>query len=276
MSKWNEIVVQALNELGADRFFTTGAKLKRKVQDLGDAQGEDLESYLQESGQKFGEFLEGIVGEDVQIQRSPGTDIRVGLSGASSQRTEPTRLRDDVYRSLISIGEQHYYVKSQDAFTSDTRGIPPDDIVALPTVELETLIRDRRAFLEQLSDEGTAAALLQVIDESPSPLRDFQAALPRYDLARAWHQFNVKVLLDRLNKWASQNGIPAGASWAAADRPRFRAGGYRESPQFPQSSQALLSRLADYMTEDEIRPLLIPFRAVEELYHDLNRKASST
>ena len=276
MPDWDEIVRAALVELGADKTFVKGAKLRQKVQELGAAHDQDLQTVLQEGDQKFSELVDTVA--DVQVRKSPGSDMLVGLSGAdlppdssmNPRQKTPTRFRDDVYRALTTISEQPYfYVKSQGVFTQ-APGASDDDRVELPKVTLESMIQDRNDFLEQLTDGEAKEELLTALEDAVNPLSRFQSTLSRHGLARDWHWHNLTTLQERLHEWAARNELPVASSWA----PTTTRQSVQVAPRPTQgllSSQALLSRLAAYMTEDEIRPLLVPFGAVEKMYRDLNR-----
>ena len=275
MVDWNDVVLRALIELGADNTFTRGAVLTQKVREIGMLEGEDLHAFLQDSGQKFGEFLDA--NENVLVHRSHGTDMFVGLPDAIWPTRESgeadhgqkrrTRLRADVYEALTIVSDRPYhYVRSSDTFTQDPSGTDSaDDLVEMPSVTLMSLIEDRRAFLDRLPSEEVRADLLRAIDHSPNPLSEFQLSVSRHKLARAWHQFKLDRLTRRLNEWAQQNGVPVSPSWVTQPNDQ----------ETHQSPQAILSRFAVYMTADEVRLLSVPFRAVEKMYQDLSRNTST-
>ena len=153
MVDWNEIVLRALIELGADKTFTRGAILIQKVREIGMFEGGDLQAFLQDSGQKFGELLD--TNDDVVVHRSHGTDMFVGLPDAIWPIREAgethngqkgrARLRADVYEALTIVSDKpYYYVRANDTFTqnpSDT--YPANDLVELHPVSLESLLEEK-------------------------------------------------------------------------------------------------------------------------------------
>ncbi len=262
MTDWNSLVREALKRLRADETFVRGAKLRGHVAALGLERGEDLDGFLQETKQKFGKLVEE--DPDVVVHRPVGTDMLVGfrsapwpspVAGEMTERRHGIRFRQDVYAALTLITDRpFYYVQSRDEFTQDPQ--EGDHRIDLPSVALEILLEQRRQFAEGQASDDVKKELQRAIDRSPNPLVDFQRAIGFQSLGREWHDFKATVLMERLEEWAQHNGIEVSPSWLAEQRPMDT----RLSPQ------DLLARFAQYMTDEEVRSMQVPFRALEEMY----------
>lgn len=264
---WAQFLRQALEELGGQEFLIPGAKVHSYVGNLGRREGEDFLTFLRGSGLSFRQFVDLVPGTTLQIAPSPRSDMLVGFEGAvmpkptSSVPALPPRrqllVRQDAYDAFTRISESPFvYVRSSNDFTRD----PGDaaDQVPVPPVTLEGLLTDRRQFVDSLDDAEPEVReeLRRGIDYSPNPLADFQRRVAEKGLLRHWHYFNYDIISQKIREWAQQNGLPVSAAW-------FEPRAERAAVQSPQ---AILSELSRFLTDDEVRSLRIPFRAVEEMF----------
>ena len=269
MPNWDEIVIQALRELKADSTLTRGAILRNKIEEISKISGDDFSAYLKESDQRFLQVLQKI--EDVVIHRRPNTDMFVGIEGAewptlggggSDQyhQSKFPRLRSDLYDALTKISDRTYwYLPDSDEFTQEVPENESRRKIALPTVTLDQLREQRRGFAEQQSQEPKEE-LKRATDHSANPLADFQSVINRQRLGQSWHRYKSERLMEQIQIWAKQNTIEVSSSWLESD----------QSQENRQSPQQIMAHFAAFMTDDEIRSISVPFRAVEAMYRNIN------
>ena len=263
MSDWNSVITEALNELQADTTFTRGAILRDRVNQICRRGGLDFDSFLKETNQKFSSVVEQV--DDVEIHKRPNTDMYVGLKGAKwpesteePSRWNRSRIREDVYEAFTRISDSDYwYLPDTDEFKQDIAKDDPRRKIAVPSVTLESLLNQRRQFAEK---SDAHEALTKAIERSPNPLAAFQAEVTRQRLGREWHSYKSEELTQFIQEWAEKNGIEFRPQWMESP----------EMGQNPQSPQKLMANFAAYMTDEEIRSMSVPFRAVEAMYRSIS------
>ena len=264
MTDWNDIITEALKELRADAIFTRGAILHSKVSQIARKAGLDLDLYLQETKQRFSSAVEKV--ENVELHKRPNTDMYVGLVGAkwpeSTARWTPrnqNRFRADVYEAFTRISDSDYwYLPDADEFSKETAQDDTRRKLAVPSATLESLLSQRRSFAEESESHEE---LKKAIDRSPNPLAAFQAAIAQLRLGQEWHNYKSTILRKNIEEWAEQNEIAFRPQWMEP----------QDEEHNPQSPQQLMATFADYMTDEEIRSIPVPFRAVEAMYRSINR-----
>ena len=266
---WTKLVEGALVDLGGKSVCVPGAKLHGQVSRLGFQQGEDFSAYLRSQGLTFSQFLDRFKPR-LLINRRPGADILVGFQGAVLPAGGHTRsksdsfLRDDVYAAFTRVSAIPFvYVAKVDRFTTDPGD--EEETVGVPGVTLESLLAQRKAFANSIGDEDSRQRLIESVERSPTPLISFQRTLSALGLHRGWHDFKYQDVKSRIRKWAEEAGVTPSESW-------FTQSADAQSIETPQK---ILSELARHMSDEEIRNIAIPFRAVEEFYRALPRKQSS-
>ncbi len=238
-----------------------GAKLRQKMVELGHKEGLDVGAYVGASEQSFAGLIEQVVG--VVVRRRSGRDVLVGTPQAEEPKweaTSPTRrgvLRRDVYQAFTRVAPEPV------VYSPDTDSFLPEEnaegrTVRLPEVTLDTLIADRRQFVESL-DEKMRKPLLDALTHSPNPLAAFRQAVERLGILDKWGPEQSKIIWNRVEMWAKECGVTARAGWYGRGQAR-------------ESTHQTLSRLTEYMTANEIRQLKIPFRAIEALLSDRYRE----
>ena len=271
MEEWTEIVRAALTQIGGDKVLVPGAKLRKEVERVGNERGTDISAHLRNSGLRFGQFLQTI--ENLQIHPRPGSDLYVGLEEAkwpdttqrkaSTDRRSEKQIRQDAYQAFTIVSsEPFWYAHRSDEFTQE-----PDegeDVVQIPATTRNHLIEDRRAFAESLNDPVARVAILAALDPNTSaqPLKQFRSEIMSRALGKPWHEFKFEKLSSRISTWAADKEVRVSPSWFVRS-PTERVSAH---------SHQVLTTLARYMTESEIRALNIPFRAVEAMYLDLLRR----
>lgn len=261
---WPTLVATALTDLGGRRATVTGAALYGKIAELTRTQGGEFREFLNGVPLTFREFLERH--GEVEIYTRPGSDMLVAFPGvapppAAAARTSLSRHRSDVYDAFTRIRPgSYYYVLDRDQFTAQpeegSRAVP------VPQISLDELSDQRRSFVQDLTDEGMRDGLTSALDFSPNPLASFHRTLSEYRLLRRWHEFNYTLLRKKIMSWAEENAIPVRDDWFSQ----------RTDQETLESPQHMLAGIAEYMTDDEVRDLNIPFRAVEELLRSIPRR----
>ena len=265
MTNWNTLIDQALKELGGETEFVKGARLRTHVATLGNAEGSDLGKHLIDTGVKFSDLVAEVA--NVVLIRLAGTDMLVGFEGAArpppatgvAKWQERVEFRGDVYDALTRISDRpHYYVVSRGEFTQDPAS---EKSVEMPPTNLQSLLDERRRFSESQPTDELRNELLAAIDYSANPLAQFHRVISDRRLSASWHEFNVEYLKAKLENWADENGLAKSPDW------------YSQTPHArPETPQEMLARLAQFMTDDEVRAMPIPFRALEELLQTLTHR----
>ena len=262
MTDWNGIITEALKELNADSVFTRGAILHGKVNEVARRSDLDFDHYLKESNQRFSFAVQQV--ENIEIHKRTNTDMYVGLAGAKWPETalewmprDQNRFRADVYEAFTRISESDYwYLPDTDEFRN---GISQDEtrrIVRVPSVTLEGLLGERRRFAE---DSQAHEQLKKAIERSPNPLAAFQAEVKLLRLGQEWHNYKSKILRNSIDEWAKQNGMEFSPRWMESE-------GVEQKPQSPQQ---LMAAFSAFMTDEEVRSISVPFRAVEAMYRHI-------
>ena len=258
--QWSELTLYALKELGGESYMVVGAKLRQKMVQLGREGNADVVAYVEESGESFSSLVERV--EGVVVRRRPGSDMLVGTPQAEEPKREaasPTKrgvLRGDVYQAFTRVAPIPV------VYSPDTDRFLPEEnaegrSIRVPEVTLDTLIHDRRQFVESL-DEELQRPLLDALTRSANPLYAFRQTVERLGILDKWGPEQSRIIWHRVEEWAKECGVTARSAW-------YRRGQTRDS------THRTLSRLAEYMTANEIRQLNIPFRAVEAFLSDHDR-----
>ena len=258
--QWSELTVRALRDLGGDSRMVVGAKLRQKMVELGQAENINVADYVAASRDSFSALLEGVAG--VVVRRRRGSDVLVGTGDAKEPDVEgvsPVRrgaLRGDVYQAFTRVVQiPVVYSPETDRFLSEE--MAEGRTIPVPEVTVETLIEDRRQFVESLEGE-VQGPLLDALSRSPNPLTAFRQVVETLGILDKWGPEQSKIVWSRVERWAAENSVTPRATWVRQSRTG-------------ESAHRTLSRLAAYMTANEIRQLQIPFRAVEALLSDHGR-----
>ncbi len=265
---WVAVIRKALEELGGQTDTVVGAKLQQRAEMLADGNEESLSDYLNSQSLKFSDFLATIPGIVVYKQR--GSDMLVGFQGATLPQLptdrayrdindRPLALRQDVYLAFTRVSASPwFYVPSMDVFTRE----PSADVrkLEIPRVTLNTLVEDRKQFAEEIEATEAKDDLLAALYYSGNPLADFQRVVMKLHLGRDWHEFNVKQLLNRIRKWASEQDLPQSNKWTET----------RESSRI-LTPQDILVTVARLMSDEEVRELRLPFRVIEALLRQTSK-----
>lgn len=262
MTDWSDIITEALRELRADAVFTRGAILHSKVREIARRSDLDFDSYLKETNQKFSYVVQKV--ENIELHRRPNTDMYVGLAGAKWPESTAAwmprhqqRFRADIYEAFTRISDSDYwYLLDADEFSND---IAQDDArrkIRVPSVTLESLLVQRRGFAEE---SAAHEELKRAIDRSPNPLAAFQAEINQLRLGQEWHIYKSTTLRKSIEEWAEQNKIEFSSRWIES----------QDTEHKPHSPQQLMATFAAYMTDEEVRSISVPFRAVEAMYRSI-------
>lgn len=258
---WAELTLRALRELGGDSQMVVGAKLRQKMVALARERDLDVEGYVGASRESFSGLVEQVDG--VVVRRRSGRDVLVGTPQAEEPKLESgssTRrgaLRGDVYQAFTRVAPVPVvYSPEADRFLFEENA--EGRTIRVPEITLDTLVQDRRQFVESLDPE-TQRPLLDALTRSPNPLVAFRQAVERLGMLDRWGLEQSRIIWRRVETWAGENGVTPRTSWYGRG-------------QTGESAHRTLSRLAEYMTANEIRQLKIPFRAVEAFLSDHDRR----
>ncbi len=254
---WSSKVVECLDKLGGRDSFIPAAKLRAAVARPGSAESTQFTNWLKASGKTFTKLLHDT---GLAVHPQAGSDSLVGFKGAALPQPEQSfTLRSDVFSAFTHASPQPYsYIPSLDIFTSDAGN--ESDRVDIPRITRDDLFAQRRAFVASLTDEEHAKRLSDVLDYSPRALADFSQALAELGLKSRWHAFRSEDIRAAVERWAQSSDTPVSPSW------------FERRSGKGETAQEVLSHVAHHMTEDEIRSLTIPFRAVEAMYRSLSRR----
>ena len=259
--QWSELTLRALKDLGGESQMIVGAKLRQKMLEMGRERDLDVGAYVGASGMSFSSLVEHVGG--IVVRRWPGRDVLVGTPDAEEPKWESNfaarrgALRGDVYQAFTRIVHVRVvYSPDTDRFLSEE--VAEGRTIPVPEVTLETLIDDRREFVESL-DAETQTLLLEALSRSPNPLSAFRQAVERLGILDRWGPEQSRIIWRRVEKWARENGVTPRASWYGRG-------------QTGQSAHRTLSKLAPYLTANEIREMKIPFRAIEAFLSDHDRR----
>ena len=262
MTDWNDIITEALKELQADAIFTRGAILHSKVNQIARRSDLDFDRHLKETNQKFSSAVQNV--ENIELHKRPNTDMYVGLVGAkwpeSTAEWTPRnqhRFRADVYEAFTRISDSDYwYLPDTDEFSKETAQDDTRRKIGVPSATLESLLSQRRSFAEE---SEAHEELKKAIERSPNPLAAFQAEVAQLRLGQEWHIYKSKILRKSIEEWAEQNEIEFRPQWMES----------QDVGHNPQSPQQLMATFAAYMTDEEVRSISVPFRAVEAMYRSI-------
>ena len=253
MSSWNDLVVQALEKLGAAEVMVPGAKLRQQMELLGRDCGVDIAGHLSERGRSFSELIDEV--EGVSIRRRPGSDMLVGLAGSAPPTTEAPvsnaqRLRKDVWEAFTKLSSDKYvYQTDADRFTLLGETIGPS--IPVPDVTLDLHMQDRQEFLETLPGDAGESMVL-TLQRSSKPLAEFRVALEENGYLQDWLKFQGDRIVSRVLDWAKEKSIEPRQAW-------FPPRGSQITPQ------QTLEQLLPYMTNEEVHDFKIPLRAVQAM-----------
>ena len=259
--QWSELTLRALKALGGGAQMVVGAKLRQKMVEVGREEGLDVGAYVPESGQPFSRLVEQVNG--IVVRRRPGRDMLVGTPQAeepeweAASPTRPGALRGDVYQAFTRIVPTPVvYSPDTDRFLAEENA--EGRSLRVPDVTLETLIEDRLQFTESLDTE-MQQPLMDALTRSPNPLAAFRQAVERLGILEKWGRQQSSIVWRRVETWAAENSVTPRVAWHGRG-------------QTGESAHRTLSELASHMTASEIRQLKIPFRAVEAMLSDRDRR----
>ena len=257
---WPDFVIRALRNLNADQEMVPGAKLRQRMVEIGLKEDFDVAAHVAESPDSFRKLVEQV--NEVIVKTRLGSDFLIGLPGAkvpeiSSQVSRPinqSSLRKDVFQAFTRITPAPFvYVQEADRFVPQSQAEGP--AIEVDKITLDELVNDRRKFINSLP-EPEQQPLLDALDRSSNPLHSFRQEVEARGLIRRWAAQQSEAIKARVNAWASAHGVAPREAWF-----QNRQG---------DSAHRVLERIAPYMTEDDIRAIHIPFRAIEAFLSDEN------
>ena len=259
MDDWDRLTIEALRSLGADTDMIPGAKLRQRMVELGQRSDFDVATHVTSSTESFSKLVDRV--KDVEVKVRPGSDVLVGLRGARAPTDtrqigpEPRfqGLRKDVYEAFTRVASVPFvYLPGADKFVPESEADGAS--IAVASVTLNDLIKDRRSFIDTLPPDEQRP-LIDALDGSPTPLSEFRQEAMARQVFGQWTTWQTQTVASRIREWANSNDLTVRTAW-------FRRGRATDTPH------RTLARLVPYLTTDEIRDLRIPFRAIEALLSD--------
>ena len=251
--EWSDLTVTSLRDLGADREMVPGAMLRQHMELVGAGNDFDVGAYIAESSSSFSQLVAQV--SEVVTRPRPGTDVLIGLTGASAPTPEPKHVdharpgafRKDVFQAFTRVAPVPFvYMPDADQFTP--RNHSEGATIEVDRVSLQELIDDRRKFVMSLPLEDQTS-LSDALDSSPNPLSTFREQAANQGLLGRWASRQAEIVKARVVSWAQKNDVTPRQGWF--------------QQRHTISTHQTLERLLPYLTPDEIRAMPIPFRAIE-------------
>ena len=226
-----------------------GARLGALVRE---EHGDLLRGAMERQRVRFVQLVQQISGVRVIRDAGTGLDVLIGLEGALPPSPSDGRLslRPDVYAAFTRFGVRYRYDPEKDEFRTD---LPDEGAVACPEVRQNDLAEVRRGFAETVA-EPSRSELLSTLDGQEGSLARFREAISCTRLTTDWERFRYEVLSEKIREWATSQDLAIQAAWF------HRGESVRERRSRPRQ---LLHDLADVMTDEEARAILIPVSTVE-------------
>lgn len=250
-----DIVLAALDEAPVGKPLL-GATLGLLASKIAASNGLVFKDELKRQGLSLKRLL-GKMPDEVQLAPAAyGPDFVISRAGegptALNEEAEPRKLRRDVYIAFTRLRSGLlFYNAVHDRFRQES----PDGSgnIPVPPIAIGDLVDDRRSFAESINDAALSNTLLGSLQDRTTALTSFKQAVDDADLQANWHRFNGERVRKRLQTWASSNGLPLRPEWQHVEQATARD---------PRNT---LSEVARHMTDDEVRNLTVPVRAVEAL-----------
>lgn len=274
-TNWSSMIYEALARARrAPSEPVSGARLRQTLAARAEEVGASLPDVLRERGVPFSRFLESEA-PHLRIVRRVGTDM---LVATSIEEIPQERLgapvaavykgiRQDFYQALTRLGAPQ--PMCYDPGSDGVVPCPPsesgqDTFVPLPPASLPEHIQLRRSFAEDRDP-----LLLTALHDEGQALGAFRAAVQKLGLTSEWHSFQYDALSAKLLDWASSHRIEVQPGWFVTLPPK------REDPLSKRAGMGyVLKLLADHMTDEELKEVRIPLRAVHEFWLSLPRRSS--
>ena len=157
----------------------------------------------------------------VCIMRRPGQDFLVVPAGRSDLLAKGVQgrmfgIRKDLFDAFTIVSSnQRFYDKATDKvfwLRPDATDKPPDTSVPIEPPTTTSEIELRREFVASLSEESTCLALSEALGQ-PLPLSAFGKSVRYVGAQSAWHRFRTEKLLERIQRWAKDNGTEWKDAW---------------------------------------------------------------
>ncbi len=250
MDEYSELVKQALTELGGAQRYVPGAKLLQRVQALAQSREKDFLSDLRAERVRFSQYLSQL-GSAIKVHKRGASDMLVGYDTAtleipqSHERRYRSEFRPDVYNAFSrSHPAPVVYDKQADRFGTQ----PAEDGIPGPSLIRQDFLNWRREFVSDLRDMEQRSNLETSL-MTDSPLTNFRKELAERGLTTSWQDFKNQKIRSAIEKWAADSSVAIRESW------------FMQPPK--SDVKGLLASVAEVMTEEEVRELAIPIRAIE-------------
>ena len=189
----------------------------------------------------------------VSILRRRGQDFLVAPAGKSNLLTDGIRnesygIRRDLFDAFTRVSDsQPSYSKTKDCIEWHIAGEGQTlggEWVPIQTTTMAAEVQLRRDFAEIAENSASRSLLLNAL-EGPIPFRAWSLTIKTAKLQRNWHSFRTKRLQEKIQRWASDNGIEWKGTWLT-DRP---------TPYIPTKSPVSSSALVKHEESDPVRVL---------------------
>ena len=236
-----------------------------------------------DGGLRFIQLLERFP-DVVSVLRRPGEDFLVAPSDkkellANQAQDRLFRIRYDLFQAFTMISENRaFYDKTSGQIVWQEQGQPvPDSFVPIQPTDSETEIKLRRDFAEKVGDPKRPELLGAL--EAPLPLQTFGRRVKDLGLQVQWHRFRAERVVERMQLWASENGIDWKDAWLtsspAGEREKSQYGLAVRAQNEDQSRSTVgveaLYRLLSGLNAADVQRISIPLDLVLKAFSATNR-----
>ncbi len=249
-----QIVLEALQDAPKDRRLL-GSTLGNLAARVAAAHGFVFKHELKRAGLTMKRLLEQM--QEIRIRPAAvGPDFEVTTSDGNFQETKSTegaqQLRKDIYDAFTRLRDEPlFYDPVYDKFHRD--GTDESRII-VPPITIDILIDDRQKFAATVADANVSAALERALQTPSVALTNFKNTIDQAGLKPEWYSAVAELVKARIQGWVAQSGLIFREEWL-----RFEQRSHARDPR------QTLNDIAKYMTDQEVRALSIPLRAIEAL-----------
>jgi len=250
------LLLEAYDACVQRRSPVTGAALATELKKRAAAASINLPETLKGERTTFLQFVRN--SKVVEPIERPQRDFLVHRKGDVSVDTIESRdavsLRPDIYDAFTKLRrEAIYYNRDLDRFEPQNNGGP-----AVSPISITDAIKPREIYAQQ-QDPAIRDEWLALLGQS-QPLRRFAKAVQERKLTEAWRTYFSRYTSDRMKAWATASKVVVPVTWY-----------FSKARLVTLDPRSMLRELTDVMSDDEIRTLSIPLRAVEAFWSSKRR-----
>lgn len=263
---WPSLIDQAITRTrGLSSIPVKGARLRKALEELLAERGCNLNDVLRQEHLTFSRFLT-LRDPSLKVIKQQGTDMLVAKSqeelSSSALDSKASQhsfsIRSDFYSALMDFSSDHswYYDVNKDRAERVKGSIHPDkvgELILLPQTSQDEQIALRQAFLDQYK----ISPLQTMLSDKGNFMRTFMNHVYGVGLAQQWHEFKFSALKAKLLQWAAEHQMEVKQDWF---------GRVSHKNETTPDMVYFLKQISRYLTEEELRNLKLPLRAVYEFW----------